>query len=90
MFGADDTFSISATITVGDSERIYGTVLSLEQFVEVLTVANSPDPRITENSWTLDWEGFNRNRPTDGANWTVSGLTCLPPPGADRELALKD
>ena len=63
----------------------------MEQFVEVLMVANSFDPRITTftaDTTMLDWDGFNRGRPTDGASWTLSGLTCMPPPGADREPAL--
>ena len=78
LFGADDTFMVGAD----------DTVLSLEQFVEVLTVANSSDPRIAEAGWMLEWAGFNRGRPTDGASWNVKGLTCQPPPGADREPAL--
>jgi hypothetical protein len=91
QFGADDTFMVSATFLPGDQlERTRGTALSLEQFVEVLMVANSSDPRISyiPAATTLDWAGVNRNRPTDGASWNLSGLTCLPPPGADREPAL--
>jgi len=85
-FGADDTF------LVGQGP----TPLSLAQFQEVLMVAVSSDSRITLNAdpngdgtvdtqTALSWEGFNNNRPNDRATWTLQGLRCTPPPGADAE-----
>ena len=86
LFGDDDEF------LVGQGP----TVLSLAQFQEVLLVAVSPDSRITLNAdhdgndevdtpTMLSWEGFNNNRPNDRAVWTLTGLHCTPPPGADAE-----
>ena len=87
LFGADDEF------IVGQSEQD----LSLEQFQEVLMVAVSPSSRITLNhrdpptstapttQTTLSWERFDNTRPTDRATWTLAGLHCTPPPGADAE-----
>ena len=80
-YGDDDSFFVGSVPTA----------LSYAQFQEVLTVAVSPSTRITLNSTTpaqqssLTWEGFNNNRPNDRATWTLTGLTCTPPPGADAE-----
>ena len=89
LFGDDDEF------LVGQGP----TPLSLAQFQEVLLVAVSSDSRITLNSdhdgddgvdtqTMLGWEGFNNNRPNDRAAWTLTGLHCTPPPGADAESFL--
>ncbi len=79
-YGADDNFLVVTTSPVVTTE------LSLEQFQEVLIVANSPDPRISFTAaTTLTWEGFNNNRPNDRATWTLTGLMCNPPAGANEE-----
>jgi hypothetical protein len=86
LYGSDDEF------LVGQGPA----ALSLAQFQEVLMVAVSPSPRITLNADTdgtpgvdtqseLSWEGFNNNRPSDRATWTLDGLHCTPPAGADAE-----
>ena len=86
VFGDDDSFLVGTGTALAS--------LSLAQFQEVLMVANSSDPRITLNKaddgtittqTTLDWEGFNNNRPNDSATWTLKGLHCTPPAGADAE-----
>ena len=92
LFGGDDEFLVGG---IGNNLQ---TLLSLEQFLEVLMVASSPDPRIsfdyadedTAVEAMLDWSGFNIRRPTDSATFELKGLTCTPPPGADREPALAD
>ena len=78
LFGGDDEFLVG----VGE------TLLSLEQFMEVLTVANPPDPRVAYATPMLTWTGFNIGRPTGRATFTLSGLSCQPPPGANTEAAL--
>jgi len=87
-YGDDDSFLVGAGMTA----------LSYAQFQEVLTVAVSPSARITLNfnadptdgtvdtQSTLVWEGFTNNRPNDRATWTLAGLHCTPPPGADAEV----
>ena len=76
-YGDDDSFLVGSVPTA----------LSYAQFQEVLTVMVSRDSRISSVAGTtmLAWEGFNNNRPNDRATWTLTGLTCTPPPGADAE-----
>ena len=87
LYGADDSYFVGQRPTP----------LSLAQFQEVLMVAVSHDPRITLNynadptdntvdtQTQLTWEAFNNNRPNDRATWTLEGLRCTPPSGADAE-----
>ena len=88
-FGADDTFLVSNGAT--DLDELEITALSLAQFQEVLMVANSPSPlvawRMEDNAIIdmLTWDGFDNNRPNDRATWTLTGLSCTPPAGADAE-----
>ena len=91
-FGADDEFLVVGTGSVDAQNAAIERekALSVEQFVEVLRVAfSSSDPRISvpDDGVTLEWAGFNYDRPTDGATWTLSGLDCRPPAGADDEPA---
>jgi hypothetical protein len=87
-FGADDEFVVVGE--AGETEEEREKPLSVEQFLEVLSVANSPDPRIgfVQAGATLEWVGFDYDRPTDGATWILRGLTCRPPAGGDEEPAL--
>ena len=95
-FGADDEFVVVGLVADGmdaDSDpEEREKPLSVEQFLEVLSVANSSDPRIgfvgAGAGATLEWVGFNYDRPTDGATWILRGLTCRPPAGGDEEPAL--
>lgn len=90
LFAGDAAAPIALAFGDDDSFMVDGTALSYAQFQEVLTVGVSSDPRISFNvtggqATTLAWEGFNNNRPNDRASWTLTGLTCTPPPGADAE-----
>jgi hypothetical protein len=88
-YGDDDSFLVSDGATPPGTSV---TALSLAQFQEVLMVANSPSSLV---AWVLDsdgaitdrltWEGFNNSRPNDRATFTITGLSCTPPPGADSE-----
>ena len=103
LYGSDDDFIIEGLGTVkGVAGSPVDQFVSLEQFQEVLMVANSPDPRIslgvdadsnnaidlaTEGA-EMDWSGFNNSRPSDSAEWLLRDLTCNAPLGADEEDAL--
>ena len=95
LFGADDEFVVGQGDTTTSPRLAEPALLSLEQFLEVLMVAISSDPRIGIYDADgpiadLTWAGFNNNRPTDSATWELTGLHCNPPPGGDREPALAD
>ena len=92
LYGSDDDFIIEGPGIVNGVSVPVDQFVSLEQFQEVLMVANSPDPRISlgivGSGAEMDWSGFNNRRPSDSAEWLLRNLTCNAPLGADAEDAL--
>ena len=91
-FGADDEFFVSGFADDGNDDGMPDTVLrrvSLEQFAEVLTVAFTPDTRISRADdpagAQVQWEDYDLGRPNDRATVTLSNLVCEPPAGGNRE-----
>ena len=72
-YGPDDNFVVE------------GASVTMDQFEEILA-QHDPDfvrGGLIESLGVLTWTGYDYNRPSDGATWTITSLSCREPLSGD-------
>jgi hypothetical protein len=72
-YGPDDNFVVE------------GASVTMDQFEEILAQHDPFYVRggLIERLGVLTWTGYDYNRPSDGATWTITMLSCREPPEGD-------
>ena len=72
-YGDDDNFVVE------------GASVTMDQFEEILAQHDPSGQKggLIESLGELTWTGYDYNRPSDGATWTLTGLSCREAPSGD-------